>query len=269
MEAERRARALKGAETRRVNKAARDAKAAEEKNSAAEHAIVRANAMEVPRSNAGPLAPSSHVVGHEDVQMDPMIPLVANGHAQTIPTSTASSTAFPEIHANQPDTVLSDTARHANNTTVYPQYQYIPQNVNGLQYDPVRDSTAPWSLAAEESATSGFSIPLETHLAQAYPHAFQTPCASPTRPSSSSAQNLPVFTSTGHIPFAAPGSNGPFQQAGKHPGYSGQTQSFPQPHWPQQPIMWNGTGDGVDNSGVNPHQGQQEDIWMVPDTPGK
>lgn len=235
LDAERRARAMRGAETRRLNKAAREAQAVEAKVTPAQ------------RAKLGPEAVSSEVVNTAAAQTsDPGVSAIApvlQNTEQAVPViqPAPKSTTTTETH---PQNGLENTAMPEPPRFTIPSYQEPnsapapapassvamppPQPVDTSQTSPTLQAPPlPPSRQSSSSSLYRFvpviettppsSRPSSTFRAQSYPqvptstapHALEAEKPSPPERAVSakagSERPLPVFSATGPIPFAGSG----------------------------------------------------------------
>ncbi|CAK4031877.1 Hypothetical predicted protein [Lecanosticta acicola] len=270
LDAERRARALKGAETRRVNAAAKKA-ALEERAAAPNNASGAAPSTAQPSSEpvAAPIHPG------DAMQVDE-----ATGNARSGPVAEADWSVSAVPIAQEQHAV--DSALHAVAANGMDSTQAAPHAGHPMAFNaPVRDldlpvytnsggrtnvspalhsaetmaaippsstvgtSPGPWYDSPRPSPDYGilppnahFMAPVKSEVWRdrmpTYPSESNIPApASPVRPVSSKG-NLPVFSSTGHIPFAPSSGN-----AGSQPISS------------------------------NKQETDEKNIWEVPETPAK
>lgn len=315
LDAERRARALKGAETRRINKAAREAKAVEEKKAApaplpvpkmGNQVQVQVDGAAPPLTQPRPLVAAPPLTVSDADGSAPSAPATVMREATRLPqperpvyAEPAPPSMAPSIPVNV-NASLPSISRSAAPT----ESSFQPQPSLGLPFDPVRDSSS------TQAPLNGSSSPVESHppagavqtapaFATSHPSVLPasasslTPTSLPPVPPAfapspmptvaSPARDLPTFTSTGHIPFAAPRpSVGATLASAARP--SDGAFEYQQPSGSASQL--NGVGGGANESSLAHtktaqvtkeaaedaggwKQGQAGDIWTVPDTPAK
>lgn len=254
LDAERRARALKGAETRRVNaaakKAAQDNKTAPPRNGlTAAAAPPTANPAAAPQVSGLPVPIQTAAISPEDPMQDvqatkdagPAVPTVPDAESD-IPQRVAMND-MPSAQATMPH----DTAPGWKNAPAqlpgYPDNSQIPQPFQPVETKSSLPVAAPASAPAPAPGAAGTGYraqPAMTAVPSSTPNPppswpimpqqapmSQIPQApapltapnmgssSPTRPASSRG-NLPVFSSTGYIPFAPMSGGLQVEQAHEH-----------------------------------------------------
>lgn len=191
LDSERRARALKGAETRRVNKAAKDAKLAESKVTPAQRAKV---GPEVGTAGAPIAATRKHVpeplvfAPPPQQELPSRLPLEAQeSAANQAPLAQAAASTAPHINTNQP--TQNPTASPSFNM---PTYDALPTTTNVLSpaAPPVPTSSPLPSPAFRPQSLQQSRNSSESSLYRFVPVMETTPPSS--RPSSTRATSFPL-----------------------------------------------------------------------------
>lgn len=221
LDADRRARALKAAETRRNNKAVREQKAATEKR--APSGIAATMALPVIESNLDYASPEGGVTEINQPVREP----VAGG-------------------------ILAQTNDMG--------FVHDPQ---GHSYD---DTTAGSNLHGDYAAAPPADLSMISQASYASePQAYNTFLPNRGRP----AHELPVFSSTGYIPFAG---DAPQPQHATTYQYLPATYQQPGDHQVHQhhSVAFQGGLPSPHSQAYNLQSDEQShDVWAVPDTPGK
>ncbi|QIX00209.1 hypothetical protein AMS68_005726 [Peltaster fructicola] len=265
LDADRRARALKGAETRRINKAAKDARAAQEKAAVATESRP-ATQQSMPTSTTHTMSGQSAAYGtSQEPQLQQMQQYQDARVLQGAAYGTAQASQLQQATPFQDAVLLQAASSHHQSADGHPAEHHIPSYTS---YDGAYDRR---SYLQHNPVPHEHNIMTTQHQANHQPGT--NPAYTSYQSTAPSSHILPVFSSTGHIPFAQPNNMAP--QAQQH----GQATNL------QYPIDAGAQPDSatyaVNGQHMRPMQqtedyGQAEmqsrhayDVWAVPDTPSK